>query len=1116
MRELGTNKLHIVLGLATSLVANAFISGCGKDLNIDPPVSLDDYVIAQFDPSNPIPVFNLVTTPTALVQNPDGTLNVPLAECEAGTVKQCAQFAGGWAPNSPITFFFSGQVDPNSVAGGLKFLKLSTAGGAPTPVEFTVLASNQARPPPPEACKTQFNYEDGQVPPGVQVVIQPATPLDPATPYVVLVESYDGGGLQALEAPNPVVQPSALFYIMNKPRENAPVCLFAADGTLADPRAECNTPGVDPSTVIVDPLLRSQVQTAVINALPGEPKPKVWGTLTDEEKVQVNAAVAGQVPTLARLYGYFDLMINGLANAGAIDRSKLVFGTLWTTENLPAANLVFDPANSEVPFPNVPLLTVEDQATTTGLRVNLPVPADPGIQQLLVQNLNGLDGFSLFGSHTLSVQGSLDMTSLADSLLVYELDATGAPVGDRITFTATVAPTAVAGRGQLRMRPATPLKQATRYAIGITKRVKAANGGSVGIAPTYNLLKDPNPVYAEGKARDSIVPILQCSTVPVTGMLATPEQVNGSADALENQLNRARWQPAFQAFERLPTPISRTEMLIAWTYVTQNVTNAVDIASGALSEAGWEQLLAPNNIARLAPVDLNGPNPGVSIVGTASVTAFLQVVERFCIGLLCQTGSIGDAAACTTATACLAGTETDPQTCSDARAAVEADTFCTVAKTLLTSNVREIRRYDAATYRVTSGNPLNPTQGAFDPARFMQPVVRKAPVWVILPAAAEPNTGYPVTIFQHGITREKEDGFFIANSLAGAGQATVLMDGIWHGERVSDLVDNTTGAPCNNASGLPGIDPDLVDCNKTTNTCTARTGGEVCDGIPDPSGTGAIAVSPFTIRDGLRQATIDHLTLIRAIRAERTELSDLDPDLISYAGQSLGAIMGGNLLPYVPDLNAAALNVGGGSIVNLLFLNPPFASRLNPALVSAGVCELIDAANPGRGCQPTAAYLQFLSVVGWVVEPGDPLTTSIGVRDSRPVLGMPSMSIPAFGNDRILMQMAIPDGVVPNATTKAMGGVYGFDFRDNSATSHFQTYNVGGTDCHGFLLLPNPAVCGVAGPGTQSAFNNSLCATLGAQRQAAGFIASGGNAVPGRVFDPVPGVLNCPTDFPIQ
>jgi hypothetical protein len=129
---------------------------------------------------------------------------------------------------------------------------------------------------------------------------------------------------------------------------------------------------------------------------------------------------------------------------------------------------------------------------------------------------------------------------------------------------------------------------------------------------------------------------------------------------------------------------------------------------------------------------------------------------------------------------------------------------------------------------------------------------------------------------------------------------------------------------------------------------------------------------------------------------------------------------------------------------------------------------------------------------------------------------MPSMSIPAFGNERVLIQMTMPDRVVPNPTTLALGRVIGLNPADNSATSHYQTYNVGGVDCHGFLLLPNPAHCGLPGPGEQSAFNNSLCATLGAQAQVAGFIASGGTTVPGRVFDPVPGILTCPTNFDIQ
>ena len=50
----------------------------------------------------------------------------------------------------------------------------------------------------------------------------------------------------------------------------------------------------------------------------------------------------------------------------------------------------------------------------------------------------------------------------------------------------------------------------------------------------------------------------------------------------------------------------------------------------------------------------------------------------------------------------------------------------------------------------------------------------------------EPATGYPVVVFQHGLTRSKEDALAIANSLAQAGFATLAIDAPFHGNRTPD------------------------------------------------------------------------------------------------------------------------------------------------------------------------------------------------------------------------------------------------------------------------------------------------------------------------------------------
>ena len=50
----------------------------------------------------------------------------------------------------------------------------------------------------------------------------------------------------------------------------------------------------------------------------------------------------------------------------------------------------------------------------------------------------------------------------------------------------------------------------------------------------------------------------------------------------------------------------------------------------------------------------------------------------------------------------------------------------------------------------------------------------------------EPAAGYPVVVFQHGLTRSKEDALAIANSLAQAGFATLAIDAPFHGSRTPE------------------------------------------------------------------------------------------------------------------------------------------------------------------------------------------------------------------------------------------------------------------------------------------------------------------------------------------
>ncbi|MCA9555398.1 MAG: hypothetical protein KC933_35540, partial [Myxococcales bacterium] len=119
---------HTTLALGASALA---LAGCAKDLELKDPVDLTTVVRAQFDPTNPIPVLQLVPSPTLLAQDPEngykftvdeatGKTSVAPEDCELPTSAQCLAFVDSWPTTTPITLFFSGALDETTVKDGVK------------------------------------------------------------------------------------------------------------------------------------------------------------------------------------------------------------------------------------------------------------------------------------------------------------------------------------------------------------------------------------------------------------------------------------------------------------------------------------------------------------------------------------------------------------------------------------------------------------------------------------------------------------------------------------------------------------------------------------------------------------------------------------------------------------------------------------------------------------------------------------------------------------------------------------------------------------------------------------------------------------------------------------
>jgi hypothetical protein len=292
------------------------------------------------------------------------------------------------------------------------------------------------------------------------------------------------------------------------------------------------------------------------------------------------------------------------------------------------------------------------------------------------------------------------------------------------------------------------------------------------------------------------------------------------------------------------------------------------------------------------------------------------------------------------------------------------------------------------------------------------------PVLMTVPNAAstltKPATGWPVVIYNHGITRNRTDMLAISTTYASIGYAVIAIDQPLHGlDRTSPFYIKST--PFGPIANERTFDVDLV------NNATGAAGP---DQIVDGSGTHFINLgSLLTSRDNNRQAQADLLQLVKNLAVMDIDgdgLADFNTAKIAYTGQSLGSI---NLIPAMAlesTVNVGLLSVGGGGIAQLLNGSPSFGPRIRAGLrAGAGLTPgtssfdqyflvtqtVIDAADPlnwARSFGATERVL-FHEVVGTV--PASDASCALTTADGTPVPGAPANGC--------------PDAVIPNRVAGA-------------------------------------------------------------------------------------------------
>ncbi|MFT7678843.1 MAG: pimeloyl-ACP methyl ester carboxylesterase [Planctomycetota bacterium] len=372
--------------------------------------------------------------------------------------------------------------------------------------------------------------------------------------------------------------------------------------------------------------------------------------------------------------------------------------------------------------------------------------------------------------------------------------------------------------------------------------------------------------------------------------------------------------------------IARDDVILANVFTTQGITDVTDVLLGISS--GLEQniinslcMQLPFGCADMTPDPLSTPVLGTTFTALGNTAAY---------------GGAGLADV-------FQGDVTLPYyLTSAANASMTAGTQDTAP---LTEFFRS--RYDFfpgdPENNVTRFNPL--------PAITGQETV---PVLITLPTGMAPMGGWPVVVFQHGITRDRTDLLAIADSFAAQGMGAVAIDLPLHGV-IDSMLPFFTG---HLDSGLRerhfGLD--LV------NNSTLAPGP---DGLADPSGTHSINLTNLLVnRDNLRQGHADLLnlmTLVPTIDADGDMALDFDPTSVHFVGHSLGAIVGIGAFAGYPDAFSKTFAMPGGGIPKMLVGSPSFGPQVIAGLAAAGVI------------QGTPEFEAFLFVAQTVTDAADPL-----------------------------------------------------------------------------------------------------------------------------------------------
>ncbi|HET6632561.1 MAG TPA: hypothetical protein VFG73_07630 [Rhodanobacteraceae bacterium] len=596
----------------------------------------------------------------------------------------------------------------------------------------------------------------------------------------------------------------------------------------------------------------------------------------------------------------------------------------------PAMVANFDPANGIIPFPNNLLFS-----GTTDLTLNIPVadPSNYGDPQVA---MNALDGFSTVApwSTTLSEKPAEDTLVAGTGIHVFEVQL-ASPAGG---VTKVVR----------------ELQSPEEYVVALAPT--DTSGKTLVIVPTkplkprtsYMVVLMDSITNAEGAPlTPSLTYTLAKGSNPlcVDGKSTSDSLTDAQACALEPVRQLVNSQEAAAA----AAGIDRTDISLSWVATTQSTTLELQALTARIEAM-------PPAAVQIAPTGMTLGDLGLGLAPIADVDIGIMTVPYYL-------------------SAPTADDPTAPLTgfwhAAPGAYAPPADAF----------------GLDPTSTNVTAYNPF-PVATANE----------NIPVLLTVPNAASgkqrPADGWPIVIFQHGITRNRTDMLAVAQTFASQGYAVIAIDLPLHGVNASSpfYIGNT---PFGAIASERTFDIDVMN---------NQSGAAGPDGVPDASGAHFINLSSLlTSRDNVRQGVADLVELehaIGTIDVNHDGQGDFDPDKVYFVGQSLGAIVGTVFIAVDDNVDTSVLNVPGGGLARLVSGSATIGPQIRAGLANAGVQA------------DTPDYDAFMMATQTVIDAADPINYA-----------------PLAAGDKILLQEVIgggegdgkplPDQVVPNTVEGA-------------------------------------------------------------------------------------------------